>query len=337
MLNNLNIHYILFLVPEFLSIFATEIKNSIMVIQSLSIVVPTKGCMNSCRFCVSRMRKDNYPDLISKHMTDEEKFYYTEEYKKRLSFARDNGCNTVMLTGQGEPQQNMSFIKRFYEMNNELAMPFRNIEIQTTGASIHEATIIELRNYGISTISLSVSCLNDIFTNSDIINYGKNPIDVPSLCCLIKKYNINLRLSLNMTDMLFLNNRNHDDNPEFKEIFSFCKSLGADQVTFRKMYMSSKYTPVTPQDQWINEHNIIEYNSSCDWFTLLNKYIIENGKYLDTLEYGNSRYSVDEMSVVVDNDCMSKNSQNKTALKYLILRPNCKLYSKWDDKGSLIF
>ena len=28
---------------------------------------------------------------------------------------------------------------------------------------------------------------------------------------------------------------------------------------------------------------------------------------------------------------------NKDAVKYLILRPNCKLYSKWDDKGSLIF
>lgn len=27
----------------------------------------------------------------------------------------------------------------------------------------------------------------------------------------------------------------------------------------------------------------------------------------------------------------------KEELKYVILRPDCKLYSKWDDKGSLIF
>ena len=42
------------------------------------------------------------------------------------------------------------------------------------------------------------------------------------------------------------------------------------------------------------------------------------------------------MSTVVDEDCMAK-SEEKKALKYLILRPNCKLYTQWDDKGSLLF
>ena len=36
-----------------------------MNIQSLSIVVPTHGCMNQCKFCVSRMHKEEYEDLIS--------------------------------------------------------------------------------------------------------------------------------------------------------------------------------------------------------------------------------------------------------------------------------
>lgn len=41
------------------------------------------------------------------------------------------------------------------------------------------------------------------------------------------------------------------------------------------------------------------------------------------------------MSTVLDEDCMSEEA--KESVKYLILRPNCKLYSKWDDKGSLVF
>jgi hypothetical protein len=41
------------------------------------------------------------------------------------------------------------------------------------------------------------------------------------------------------------------------------------------------------------------------------------------------------MSVVVDDDCMS--TEVKEDVKYLILQPNCKLYTKWDDEGSLLF
>ena len=46
-------------------------------------------------------------------------------------------------------------------------------------------------------------------------------------------------------------------------------------------------------------------------------------------------YDIDEMSMVVDDDCMS--GEVKEDVKYLILQPNCKLYTKWDDRGSLLF
>ncbi len=66
-----------------------------MKIQSLSIVVPTKGCINTCKFCVSRMHKNIYKDRIS----DENDSWAEPDYLKRLEFARDNNCNTVILTG----------------------------------------------------------------------------------------------------------------------------------------------------------------------------------------------------------------------------------------------
>lgn len=61
-----------------------------------------------------------------------------------------------------------------------------------------------------------------------------------------------------------------------------------------------------------------------------------NGKYLDTLEYGADRYDYHGFSVVVNEDSMSQ-EENKSAVKYLILRPNGHLYSKWDSQASLIF
>ena len=293
-----------------------------MNIQSLSIVVPTHGCMNQCKFCVSRMHKEEYQDLISSN-----NYFHRESYKNRMAFARDNGCNTVMLTGQGEPQQNMKFIADFAKMNSELTMPFRNIEIQTTGANIDVYTLNCLRNDGVTTISLSVSCLNNNKINSDIINGGHTPIDLKWLCSKIKEFGFNLRLSLNVTKWIFLY---EEPNGEYESIFEYCSNiLGADQVTFRKMYTDGSDTP---QTKWIEDNNV----KTSKYFEGLNDYILKNGRYLDTLEYGSMRFSVMGMSTVVDEDCMAKSEEKKT-LKYLILRPNCKLYTQWDDKGSLLF
>jgi len=298
-----------------------------MNIQSLSIVVPTHGCMNQCKFCVSRMHKEEYENLIS---TDD--YFHMESYKNRMAFARDNGCNTVMLTGQGEPQQNLEFITKFAKMNSELVMPFRNIEIQTTGAKIDEYVLNCFRNNGITTVSISVSCLNNDDINSDIINGGHTPIELKWLCSKIKEYGMNLRLSLNMTKWLYTTAGKEDSYPSYGAIFAYCANdLMADQVTFRKMYVDG--TTETPQGLWIVDNSLRFVD---DWFKDLNQYIIKNGRYLDTLEYGSKRYSVMGMSTVVDEDCMAKSEEKKT-LKYLILRPNCKLYTQWDDKGSLLF
>ena len=83
----------------------------IMNIQSLSIVVPNRRCINNCAFCVSKMHCGEFPN----QMDDNGAFYdlYERDYMRRLEFARDNGCNTVMLTGNSEPQQNRQFLQHF--------------------------------------------------------------------------------------------------------------------------------------------------------------------------------------------------------------------------------
>lgn len=295
-----------------------------MQIQSLSIVVPNRACMNNCKFCVSRMHNDRFPNL----MDDASPFFdlYLKDYLKRLEFAKDNGCNTIMLTGTSEPQQNKKYLTYFGMFMQLMRNPFRWIEMQTTGAGLDRNYLRFLRNHvGVNLISLSISSLNDD-ENNDIIGTPKD-ICLDWLCQSIKEYGFSLRLSLNLTSCF----DKYRDNPG--ELFATCHEFGADQITLRVLYTASDFTE---QDKWVMAHT-----AKSDTIAALQRYIINNGRLLGTLPYGARKYSVDGMSVVIDADCIAKDADKKAEAqeiyKYLILQPNCKLYSQWDDPASLIF
>jgi molybdenum cofactor biosynthesis enzyme MoaA len=291
-----------------------------MQIQSLSIAVPA-GCPNKCKFCVSGMHDNIYPNLIS-GTTGDDKDFAELQYRKRLQFARDNGCNTIMLTGSGEPLMNRAFLEIFATWNQMLKNPFVWIEMQTSGVGLDYKYAEVLRHFvGVSTISLSLSDMFDDVSNGKMNGTPQDKyIGIKQVCNIIKGLGMNLRLSLNMTDV-------YNDIP-VESIFDQARFLCADQITFRELYQSGD--PELEQNKWIEEH-------ACNYTKLfeIEQYIVKNGNPLEYLPYGARKYSVKGMSVVIDNDCMSKDS--KDVLKYLILRPNCKLYSRWDDKGSLIF
>lgn len=290
-----------------------------MVIQSLSVVVPAKRCINRCEFCVACMRDEPYADQLD----DNNRFYdlYISDYKKRLEFARDNGCNTVMLTGNCEPQQNREFLKTFGLLNQSLSKPFRWISMQTTGTLLDAAYLRFLRNHvGVSTISISLASL-DSAVNAAITHMAK-PVDIEFLCSEIKRYDFNLRLSINLTKEI------EQNWPDIEKLFVYCREkLGADQITFRVLYSSGLDTP---QDRWIAVNA-----ASRDYVSAIKSYIVENGTVLGHLVFGATKYGIFGMSTVIDDDCMSQTP--KEEYKYLILRPNCKLYSRWDDPASLIF
>jgi len=287
--------------------------------QSLSIVVPAKKCVNDCKFCVSKMHESEYETMIS----DKNLYYdlYKKDFINRLAFSRDNGCNTVMLTGDCEPLQNRSFLTKFGDFNQTLASPFRTIEIQTVGNLLTREYLYFLRHHvGVTTISLSVSDVWDDFNNAKII--GCEPFNLNELCEAIKQYRFNLRLSLNMTT------EQGTETHKIKDFFDRAKELGADQLTFRKMYGSGLYSQ--PEVKWVADRAVPE-----KWWQLLSEAIHVYANEIDRLEYGLTKYDMDGIGVVVDTDCMSEKSED--VAKYLILRPDCKLYSKWETKASLIF
>ena len=294
-----------------------------MYIQSLSVCVPGIKCINNCKFCVSRMHKEEYPNQLDENLP----FYdlYLKEYKKRLEFVRDCGCNTLMLTGNVEPQQNKQFLKAFGEINSSLTRPFRWIEMQTSGTLLWDETAAGdtgnttkgeqllrfLRNHvGVSTISLSLSSLCDAENEGIVQPPDGKSIDISRLCKNIKRYGFNLRLSLNITCSF--------DRWVPSNVFREAANLGADQITIRKLY-----------------GNCGGYKANPELVGKYAEYVLENGKPLELLPFGHQKYSVYGMGTVVDTDCMA--TEPSRDIKYLILRPDCKLYSRWDDKGSLIF
>lgn len=297
-----------------------------MNIQSLSIVVPNKNCINNCVFCVSKMHCDTYKN----QMDDNLPFFdlYVKDYLKRLDFARSNGCNTVMLTGNTEPQQNRKFLTYFGLFMQMMKSPFNWIEMQTTGVLLDQNYLRFLRNHvGVSVISLSVSSLQDD-ENMAIIGCPENVrINLKELCSEIKRYDFTLRLSLNLSDCF--------ERYSPAALFDACKALGADQVTLRILYSASQSTH---QGKWVSEHKLQTSHTQA-----IAQYIHDHGTILGQLPYGAIKYALHGMSVVLDNDCMSKRIQSSVddveldTYKYLILQPDCKLYSAWDDPASLIF
>lgn len=307
-----------------------------MQIQSLSIVVPSKGCINKCPFCVSRMVNSNtYENKMD--IDDPDYDYNVREYLKRLRYVADNGCQTIMLTGTAEPQQNKQFLATFALLHQQIGSPFANIEMQTTGMGLdrNRNYIRFLRNFvGVNTIALSINALDDE-GNCRILGQRLKstrpdeaatsmevtpPLELGRLCNLLKEFDFNIRCCFNLT--------NKFDNYSIESLFDVAqRHFHADQITLRKLYSSGEDTE---QGIWIKEHMV-----SFAFLRELKAYL-EKKPQLGTTAYGAIRRDVDGMSVIYDEDCMGKNPETEVK-KYLILRPNCKLYSQWDLKASLVF
>ena len=287
-----------------------------MAIQSLSIVVPGKMCINNCKFCVSR----THEDIVYKDRISDEFSVFEDKYIKALRYARDLGCTTLMLTGECEPQQNLSFLRKFFT-NLLPETLFNNIEIQTTGRGLTKEYIHRLRNWGVNTFSISVSSFDDEENNRIIGNNDShNQINLINLCNEIKNAGCLLRMSLNLNKAFY-------HIQDTAGLLRNCKQVyGADQVTLRKLYKSGKNCE---QDKWIK--NNCDIYKDDDYF----QYIRVNGTPLEVLPYGMTKYSLEGVGTVADSDCMAK--KNVDEIRYLILRPDCHLYTRWDDPASIIF
>ena len=296
-----------------------------MQIQSLSIVVPNKGCINNCPFCVSRMLNNSseYPNLMDINHPHYD--INVREYLKRLRFVADNGCQTIILTGTSEPQQNKQFLATFALLHQQIVNPFTNIEMQTTGMLLegNDDYLRFLRNFvGVNTMALSVNSMDPAW-NYVLLGHRADepkPLMLTRLCSALKKYDFNIRICINLSDAFITDGAD--------EICKWARNhLHADQITFRKLYTANDGSE---QAKWIAKRGP-SHNQLVD----LDDYLASLN-VVGLTEYGATIYEGEGCSIVYDRDCMGKNHESDVK-KYLILRPNCKLYSQWDLAASLVF
>lgn len=292
-----------------------------MNVQSFSIVVPNRECVNKCPFCVSRMVNSNtYPNKMDPN--DPHYDINIQEYMKRMKFVAGTGCQTVMLTGTSEPQQNKQFLLQWALLHKLIGSPFSNIEMQTTGALLQNRDYIRfLRNFvGVNVMALSINALSDDVNNSVLDHTSSCDVSLYELCSLLHEYDFSIRMCFNLSK--------HFNNVTVQDVFDFAKKNNASQVTFRKLYTSDESTL---QGKWIAENMFDDFAGSVSLQAFLDSH-----KAIGATAYGAVIRDVDGMSVIYDQDCMGKKPIGDT-IKYLILRPNCKLYSSWDTKASLVF
>lgn len=316
--------------------------------QSLSILVPG-GCPNDCSCCVSKLHDSPYENMLGKDFPE----LYKQDYYDAMKFSKDNDCHDLIFTGEnGECLVNKKFMKFVVDINKSLPNPFLKLELQTSGCYLLKKTQSpppspEFEEYyenlkwlretvRIKIISLS---LFDIFDskNNSLYSRPKNEkayVDIEETCKQIKAHGFTLRLSINMTDLYEVKGITP------KQIFERAKELGADQITFRVLY--STKNPQSEKEVEID--NWIQKNQCSDeYMYLINLHIRAEGNQLERLSFGAIRCSVNGISCVIDDNCMGKTIVNgekvgvKEDIKYFILRPNCKLYTQWDDAGSLWF
>ena len=298
-----------------------------MNIQSFSIVVPNKSCVNKCPFCVSRMvNSDCYPNLMDINHPHYD--INVNEYLKRMKFVAENGCQTLMLTGTSEPQQNKQFLATLALLHKQIGSPFTNIEMQCTGLFLDNRDYLRfLRNFvGVNTIALSINSPVDS-ENNEILGHGHDNMNVKleELTALLKEYDFNIRCCFNLNSYF----DSFGNTLEcMRSMFKWAKQrLHADQVTLRKLYTSEV---ATSQGLWIEDHKISkQFIATLNW-------LCKDQKSIGHTVYGAEIKEVEGVSVIYDTDCMGK-KPTSDAVKYLILRPNCKLYASWDSPASLVF
>jgi hypothetical protein len=236
-----------------------------------------------------------------------------------MQFARDAGCDSMILTGVTEPQQNFDFIYNLLKLNKTLRTPFYNITLQTCGTMIDSSEFPLMSLEGITTLALSISSFDDQ-RNWDIIQAPAKvrTCKLRELIWAAKESGMNVRACVNLTDEF--------NDYTSKDFFNWAIATNVDQLTFRKIYAEGN----TPQAQWVRAHQF-----DPDKWSAIKNYVKYEGTPIRLLPFGAILYDVSGIGVVVDDDCMAK--KNIEEVRYYVLRANNKLYSLWDAKGSLVY
>lgn len=279
-----------------------------MLNKSLTVIVPpiaeTK-CSNDCGYCFAKNSI-----AVPARETLDERF----EYLNRLNYAREEGYNNLIITGNGiEPLQNKEWLNRFFSAVAAMDKPFRKIEFRTFGTDLD---LEYLHSMGVTTLVLM--CY-DIFNEENNAKLVGNVIPITEIVNATKIFGMDIRL-----EILLNESYNHKTA---EAVINRCKALGVNQVTFRGLY----YNPLVANanDAWLQENGVLK-----SWYDLLVDYIQMNGVILHTLETGLTQYDMNGISIVLkslEDDATINHKET-----FAVLREDIYLYTKWNTLASKI-
>lgn len=289
-------------------------------VKSLYIIVPEERCINNCAYCIYEMQGQRTGNCLNDNAPN---YHLCQaDYAKRLTFARENGCNALTITGQCEPQQNKDFLRKIGLVNQGLKDPFPIVDIQTTGSMLDRDYLYFLRmGVGVTTVTLQIAAFQDTI-NQKIIDMPHNyKVELEKLCREISDMGFILRLSIHLTEYFNI----YRDIPA--QLLRDAKGkFCAHQVVLRSLIAVGNAT----QAEWIRTHS-----AAPDTVEILKNYVRVNGRQLNKLESGTYRYAIMGISVVVDSQHEAGTYSGRNASP--VLRANGHLYDRWDEEGSLIF
>ena len=283
-------------------------------IKPLYIHVPGQACATPCAYCMTRhymLRPTSCLDEHSPHYT-----ICKQDYYKRMAFARgDAGCNAIFIVGNCEPQKNRAFLERIAVVNNMLARPFRIIELTTTGRSLTRDYLYFLRSVvGVTTIDLNVASFNDAL-NQELAGMSKeNKVELLPLTKTIKDLTFNLHLHIYLSKYFDI----YKENPE--QFFKDCEGKYGAQ------YLSCHGTPAP--NEWLQSRK-----GDSQTKETLAKFVKEKGVFLTQFPSYADVYTYNNLIILMD----PLNIKSSTVSDSLILQTDGRLYTKWDEKTSLVF
>lgn len=278
-------------------------------IKSLSIAVPAPGCVNDCKFCVSKM-KDDWKCFGT---TDE---YLTEDtIRNAINAGIEAGIKSVIITGTIEPLQNMKMVQRICKVFREIDPADVSLEIQTSlcYGAMTTPYIKKLNDWGVDVVAVSIASFDDE-TNYEIMGIPVNRWhSIHNAFQEISHTNMTLRVCVNISDMTIMQ-REFSEGALEDQLLMEMMWLPASQVTLRRLYNDGSDTP---QTKWIKEHELSE-----KFWDALKNALSEEGVRVNTIDWLMHGYK----HVRIDEDCMGKQDESR----YWVLRPDGKIYLGWD-------
>ena len=281
-------------------------------IKSLSIAVPAPGCVNDCKFCVSKMKDDwKCFGTTDEHLTE-------DAIRDAINAGIEHGIKSVIITGTIEPLQNMKMVQRICKVFREIDPADVSLEIQTSlcYGAMTTPYIKKLNDWGVDVVAVSIASF-DNEKNFEIMGIPKSRWhSIYDALTFINYTPMTLRVCVNVSDVTVKQYAWEDYSGQTltEQLVTKAIWLGTEQITFRRLYNDGSNTP---QTKWIKEHELPE-----EFWDELKSELTNKGVRVNEIDW----LVENRIHIRIDEDCMGKQDESR----YWVLRPDGKIYLGWD-------